>query len=116
MNTPNTQNLSRLYLAVKISTVYKGETSFECWAYSCATMVRTECIRLINHLFQHGKINDEKKKECFEYIKDEYTHVIIRNLVMMVLLPKKLHFDGQHQAAFLRAAVSRVRNLKLIIY
>ena len=76
-------------------------------------MVRTECRRLIKHLLEHGKINEEKKKECLDYINREDTHVMIRNLVMMVLLPKKLHVDGEHQAAFLRAAVSRVRILKL---
>ena len=78
-------------------------------------MVRTECRRLVNHVFQHGKINEEKKKKCLDYINQEATHIMIRNLVMMVLLPKKLHFDGDHQAAFLRAAVSRVRILKLTI-
>ena len=98
-----------------MSTVHKGETSFVCWAYSCATMVRTECRRLINHLFQHGKINEGKKQRCLDYINEEGIHVIIRNLVMMVLLPRKLHFDGDHQSAFLRAAVSRVRNLKMTI-
>ena len=33
---------------------------------------------------------------------------------MMVLLPKKLHFDGEHQAAYLRAAVSRVWNFNFM--
>ena len=53
-------------------------------------------------------------KRCLEYINEERTHVHLRNLVMMVLLPKKLHFDGEHQAAYLRAAVSRVRNVNFI--
>ena len=113
-----------------------------CWAYSCATMVRTECRRLVNHLFQNGKISEERKNGCLtdksknkrkfysldmlqmdpslvdefnenstlfmDGINAEKTHVEIRNLAMMILLPKKLHFDGEHQAAFLRAAVSRV--------
>ena len=72
-------------------------------------MVRTECRRLINCLYSNGKINDAKKDECLKYVNDEKTHKIIRNLAMMLLLPKRLHFDGPHQAAFLRAAVSRVR-------
>ena len=84
-----------------------------CWAYSCATMVRTECRRLIKHLFEHGKIDKKKMNKCLEYINKEENHVEIRNLIMMVLLPKKLHFDSDHQAAFLRAAVSRVRNFKV---
>ena len=71
-------------------------------------MIRAECSRLINYLFQSGKINEKKKDYCLDYIK--YTHREIRDLIMMILLPKRLHFDGPHQAAFLRAAVSRVEN------
>ena len=66
------------------------------------------------------EINEQKKNKCLEYINEEKTHKDIRNLVMMILLPKRLHFDGAHQAAFLRAAVSRVTKfkirLKLILY
>ena len=72
-------------------------------------MIRTECGRLINYLFDNGKINANKKEEYLKYINEEDTHTKIRNLIMFILLPKKLHIDGEHQAAFLRAAVSRVR-------
>ena len=74
-------------------------------------MIRTECRRLINHLFDNEKINEQKKEYCLKYIDEEDTHTEIRNLIMMILLPKNLHIDGEHQAAFLRAAVSRVRDL-----
>ena len=73
-------------------------------------MIRTECRRLINYLFDNGKINEKKQEECLEYMNFEWVHIEIRNLIMCILLPKKLHFDGEHQEAFLRAAVSRVRN------
>merc|ERR1712176_1640980 len=76
----------------------------------CATMIRTECRRLINHLFDNGKINEVHKEKWLEYIKKESTHTKIRNLILIILLPKKLHIDGEHQAAFLRAAVSRIAN------
>ena len=39
----------------------------------------------------------------------ESVHCELRNLLMMVLIPKPLHKDGQRQAAYLRATVSRVR-------
>ena len=76
-------------------------------------MIRAECTRLIKYLFQNGKINEQKKNVCLGWINEEDNHKELRNLVMMILLPKRLHFDGVHQAAFLRAAVSRV--CKLII-
>ena len=78
-------------------------------------MIRGECTRFIKYLFQNGKINAEKKNECLEFINGADIHKKIRNLVMMILLPKRLHYDGAHQAAFLRAAVSRVRKLIIII-
>ena len=86
----------------------KGESSYVCWAFSCATMIRTECRRLVNYLFDNGKINAENKMKSLWYINEEDTHTEIRNLIMCILLPKKLHIDGENQAAFLRAAVSRV--------
>ena len=103
------------YLYSILKLFLKGESSYVCWAYSCATMIRAECTRLIKYLFQNGKINEEKKKNCLEYINGEKIHKEIRNLIMMILLPKRLHFDGAHQAAFLRAAVSRVRKLIIIL-
>lgn len=41
-------------------------------------------------------------------LQKDRVHVELRNLIMMLLVPKKLHTDGEHQGAFLRAAVSRV--------
>ena len=78
-------------------------------------MIRAECTKLIKFLFKNGKINEKKKNKCLEYISKEKVHEEIRNLVMMILLPKRLHFDGAHQAAFLRAAVSRVSKLILTL-
>ena len=53
-------------------------------------------------------------QRCLDYISEEKVHVELRNLIMMILLPKKLHVDDDKQAAFLRAAVSRVSNAKVI--
>ena len=92
----------------------KGESSFVCWAFSCATMIRAECRRLIKYLYDNGKVNKENKQECLQFINREDVHMQIRNLIMCILLPKKLHIDGKHQAAFLRAAVSRVRNISFV--
>ena len=77
-------------------------------------MMRTSCLRLIRECNQFGIIDDQKKIECEEFISSEKVHVHIRNLTMMILLPRKLHMDDDTQAAYLRAAVSRVRNQRLI--
>ena len=77
-------------------------------------MMRISCLRLIRQCHQLGIIDDETKSECEEFISSETVHVHLRNLTMMILLPRKLHVDDDTQGAYLRAAVSRVRNQRLI--
>ena len=71
-------------------------------------MLRTSCVVFIRQCHQHGLINDEKRKQLVEYILEERVHVEIRNLLMMTLVPKPLHKDGDRQEAKVRATVSRV--------
>ena len=59
-------------------------------------------------MFEAGKIDEKRKQECLKYIKEDDVHRKIRNLIAMILLPKKLHTNDDSQAAYLRAAVSRV--------
>ena len=85
-------------------TVFSLKTRF-----SCASMLRTSCILFIRQCYQQGLIDDEKRKQLEKYMMEEKVHVEIRNLMMMTLVPKPLHEDGDRQAAYLRATVSRVR-------
>ena len=71
-------------------------------------MIRAACSILIKELFKAGKIDQERKQRCLEFIMEEENHKKIRNLIAMVLLPKTLHKNDQSQTAYLRAAVSRV--------
>ena len=71
-------------------------------------MLRGSCRILINKLFEAGKIDEKRKYECLEFIMRDRAHQDIRNLIAMILLPKKLHKNDKSQAAYLRAAVSRV--------
>ena len=88
-------------------TCMTGSTYF-CWAFSCASTLRSACSILIKKLFEAGKIDEETKSQCLWYINNEENHRKIRNLIAMILVPKKIHKDDSSQAAFLRAAVSRV--------
>ena len=65
---------------------------------------------LIDSCYRHNLIDNQRKEKCKTFIKSEKTHVEIRNLIMMILLPRKLHIDDNTQGAYLRAAVSRVRH------
>ena len=75
-------------------------------------MMRTSCLRLIRQCYEMGVIDDWKKRNCEKFVLSEKVHVHLRNLTMMILLPRKLHMDDDTQGAYLRAAVSRVRNKK----
>ena len=59
-------------------------------------------------MFEAGKISQKKKEICLGFIMYEENHQKIRNLIAMILLPKKLHKNDESQTAYLRAAVSRV--------
>ena len=71
-------------------------------------MLRSSCSILIKKLFEAGKIDLQRKQGCLEFIMDEDNHEKIRNLIAMILLPKKRHKNDDAQTAYLRAAVSRV--------
>ena len=85
-------------------------STYLCWAFSCASMLRSSCAKLIKQLFEARKITKRRKAYCIEYIRSQNVHKKIRNLIAMILLPKKLHRNDNSQAAYLRAAVSRVSN------
>ena len=72
-------------------------------------MLRTACLIFIRRCHVQGLIDAQRKTELEEYIKQEKVHCELRNLLMMVLVPRPLHKDGERQAAYLRATVSRVR-------
>ena len=77
-------------------------------------MLRASCTVLIKQLCEAGEIDEYKKGECLEFISNENNHEKIRNLIAMILLPKKIHLSDESQAAYLRAAVSRVSDRKLL--
>ena len=75
-------------------------------------MLRTSVKLLIGRCHEIGLIDQRKMNKLLDYINEEKVHVELRNLILMILLPKKLHVDDSSQAAFLRAAVSRVSERK----
>ena len=71
-------------------------------------MIGNSCRVFVTDLKNQGLITQEKYNDCMETIEDSRFHVENRNQIMMILLPRKLNVDDSSQAAFLRAAVSRV--------
>ena len=109
----NNSNLSAMHrtqgkIGLTFHTLNFSGGSYLCWAYSCASMLRASIKILIKKLFEAGKIDNNQKEKCFEYITSAENHHKIRNLIAMILVPKKLHKNDKSQAAYLKAAVSRV--------
>ena len=77
-------------------------------------MIRASVKILIKKLYMAGKVDEERKNECLKYITDDKKHKEIRNLIAMILVPKKLHKNDESQAAYLKAAVSRVNHEKQV--
>ena len=77
-------------------------------------MIRASVKILIKKLFEAGKIDEERKQNCFKWITSDQKHQEIRNLIAMILVPKKLHKNDESQAAYLKAAVSRVSHSKKV--
>ena len=75
-------------------------------------MLRGSVKILIKKLFEAGKFDEDRREDCLEYIMSAENHQEIRNLIAMILLPKKLHENDESQDAYLKAAVSRVSNNK----
>ena len=71
-------------------------------------MLRTSCTILIEKLYRAEKIDIWMARKCVKFINKPDVHRKIRNLIAMILVPKKLHVNDDSQAAYLRAAVSRV--------
>ena len=83
-------------------------STYLCWAFSCASMLRSSCCILLKQLNEAGIVGEKTKSECMKFIMTDDVHKEIRNLIAMILLPKKLHQNDDSQAAYLKAAVSRV--------
>ena len=93
-----------------------GTNSYTCWAYSCASMLRASCIILIQSYYRFEPFRSAERKRCENFISEDAVHVEIRNLIMMTLVPRKLHSDDKSQGSYIRAAVSRVRQICTAIH
>ena len=56
-------------------------------------MLRTSMKLLIQRCHDNGVIDQAKMKKLLGEISEDKVHVELRNLTMMILLPKKLHVD-----------------------
>ena len=94
---------------------HQGDT-YQCWAYSTTTMIRHTWKFTLDQMkeavhngtwtgyyadkFDYNKAMDERESSEF--------YLEIRNLMMMIIIPKRIHKKDPEQGAYLRAAIVRV--------
>ena len=100
--------------------VHDQGDSYQCWAYSTTTMIRhswkytlDQMKEAVNNGTWTGKWIDEDEDE-FDYNREmkeresSELYLEIRNLMMMIIIPKRIHKKDAEQGAYLRASIVRV--------
>ena len=91
-----------------------------CWAYSITTMIRNTWIRTLELMEQaraSGAWNAQHAsyEQAFNFNSEmalresTETFLEIRNLMLMTVIPKRIHVKDHLQSAYLKAAIVRVR-------
>ena len=104
--------------------VHDQGTTFMCWAYSTTTMIRNTwkfTLLQIEQAIKNGLWDGKHRKGDFDFNAEmsiresSSTFLEIRNLLLMMVLPKRIHAKDNLQSAYLRAAIVRVSySLQLI--
>ena len=105
--------------------VHDQGSTYMCWAYSIATMIRNTWIRTLQlmeqarasgawiaqHAFQLAPFDLNSEMALRESLE---TFLEIRNLMLMTVIPKRIHIKDDLQSAYLKTAIVRVRYSILI--
>ena len=70
-------------------------------------MLRQTWKRTINN-YSHEFRNLTSFKQTIEYVDTSEFFLEVRNLLMMIIIPKKIHKEDADQNAFVRATFARV--------
>lgn len=85
-----------------------GDSAYQCWAFSCTTMLRHSWRFFLRHLLDEELITNKEYKEEYAYVNSNDVFKEIKNLLMLMIVPKKMHIGDTSQAAYLKAAISRL--------
>ena len=97
----------------------QGKTHM-CWAYSTTTSIRNtwkKTLKQMDEAKNNGKWNAQPmyyNGPVFNYrselteLESSSTFLEIRNLMLMIIIPKKIHIKDSKQSAYVRAAFVRV--------
>ena len=99
--------------------VHDQGTTFMCWAYSTTTMIRNTwkfTLLQMEQAYKNGIWKPTQRRRLIEFDynaemsirESSFTFLEIRNLLLMMVLPKRIHKKDNLQSAYLRAAIARV--------
>ena len=112
----------RLKMHVRFKKLFILGDSYQCWAYSTTSMLRHSMANFTleqmdeavkngtwygHYGIAYGNYGFDKQKEL-KYIRSNEVFVEMRNSMLMTIVPKKMTQKDEGQAAYLRAAISRV--------
>ena len=98
--------------------VHDQGTTYQCWAYSTTSMLRRTWKDTLGQM-KDAEQNRTWKSPSSSYFRFDYnvamtkrissdTFLEMRNLLMMLVIPKRVDKKDAEQAAYLRAAIVRV--------
>ena len=105
---------------IKLSAqVHDQRTTYQCWAYSTTSMLKStwqDTLEQVKNAEKNGtwKPTQHGSTVHFDYNAEmtkresSDSFVEMRNLLMMLVIPKRIHKKDSEQAAYLRAAIIRV--------
>ena len=97
--------------------IHDQGTSYQCWAYSTTTMIRHSwkfTLEQMKEAVNNGTWTGGSSLNKFDYNKEmqiresSELYLEIRNLMMMIIIPKRIHKKDSEQGAYLRASIVRV--------
>ena len=111
----------RLKMHVRFQNLFILGDSYQCWAYSTTSMLRHSManftLEQMDEAVRNGTWDGKygyqgkhifDKEEELNYIRSNEVFVEMRNSMLMTIVPKKMTQKDKGQAAYLRAAISRV--------
>ena len=105
--------------------IHDQEGTYQCWAHSVTTMIRQSWKYTLNQMKEalNSKSSDGSgtlsNSDVFDYDKEmkrresSELYLEIRNLMMMIIIPKRIDKKDEEQKAYLRASIVRVSKVRI---
>ena len=96
--------------------IHDQGSTYMCWAFSTTTSIRNTWKRTLKQMdeaMKNGTWRGSKASQFFYSteltdLKSSSTFLEIRNLMLMIIIPKRIHIKDSEQSAYVRAAFARV--------